>query len=193
MGYSERKYVKRVQAMFTERQFELLREYAQEIDMPVGTLVRETVEKALITDLEQRRKQKALEWMAAPGFGPDLGRGRLAKAILSGKLGKRGCWHADAKPESERPAGRRRYFFSFDWTRLMPQKRTPSPMRNMAIPIGEPQPRTKNQSMSSSFSRPDCPAGHSPLPASPQLAGSGKCQATFCARDQEQRLEHNGK
>jgi len=65
MGYSERKYVKRVQAMFTERQFELLWEYAQEIDMPVGTLVRETVEKALIADLEQRRKQKALEWMAA--------------------------------------------------------------------------------------------------------------------------------
>ena len=65
MGYPERKYVKRIQGMFTERQFDLLREYAQEIDMPVGTLVRETVEKALITDLEQRRKQKALEWMAA--------------------------------------------------------------------------------------------------------------------------------
>jgi hypothetical protein len=65
MGYSERKYVKRIQAMFTKRQFELLQEYAQEIDTPVGALVRETVEKALITDLEQRRKQKALEWMAA--------------------------------------------------------------------------------------------------------------------------------
>jgi len=65
MGYSKRKYVRRVQAMFTERQFELLRQYAQEIDTPVGTLVRETVENALITGLEQRRKQKALEWMAS--------------------------------------------------------------------------------------------------------------------------------
>ena len=59
------KYVRRVQTMFTERQFELLQRYAQEIDIPVGTLVRETVEKVLIADLEQRRKQKALEWMAA--------------------------------------------------------------------------------------------------------------------------------
>ena len=59
------KYVRRVQTMFTERQFELLQQHAHETDMPVGTLVRETVEKALIADLEQRRKQKALEWMAA--------------------------------------------------------------------------------------------------------------------------------
>jgi hypothetical protein len=51
--------------MFTERQYELLREYAQETDTPVGTLVRETVEESLITDLEQRRKKRALEWMAA--------------------------------------------------------------------------------------------------------------------------------
>jgi hypothetical protein len=51
--------------MFTERQYELLQQYAQEIDTPVGTLVRETVEESLITDLEQRRKQKALEWMAS--------------------------------------------------------------------------------------------------------------------------------
>ena len=65
MAHAARKYVKRVQAMFTERQYELLREYAQEIDTPVGTLVRETVEESLITDLEQRRKQKALAWMAS--------------------------------------------------------------------------------------------------------------------------------
>jgi hypothetical protein len=51
--------------MFTERQYELLEEYAQEIETPVGTLVRETVEESLITDLEQRRKKKALEWMAS--------------------------------------------------------------------------------------------------------------------------------
>ncbi|MEJ2737586.1 MAG: hypothetical protein P8189_29200 [Anaerolineae bacterium] len=65
MARSAQKYVRRVQAMFTERQYELLREYAQETDTPVGTLVRETVEESLITDLEQRRKQKALEWMAS--------------------------------------------------------------------------------------------------------------------------------
>jgi hypothetical protein len=51
--------------MFTERQYELLREYSQETGTPVGTLVRETVEESLITDLEQRRKKKALEWMAS--------------------------------------------------------------------------------------------------------------------------------
>jgi hypothetical protein len=65
MRSAEKKYVKRVQAMFTEQQFELLRQYAQEINMPISTLVRETVEEALIIDLEQRRKQKALEWMAS--------------------------------------------------------------------------------------------------------------------------------
>jgi hypothetical protein len=65
MARTAQKYVKRVQTMFTERQYELLMEYAEEIDTPVGTLVRETVEESLITDLEQRRKKKALEWMAA--------------------------------------------------------------------------------------------------------------------------------
>ena len=65
MARTARKYVKRVQAMFTEWQYELLREYAQETDTRVGTLVRETVEESLLTDLEQRRRKKALEWMAS--------------------------------------------------------------------------------------------------------------------------------
>lgn len=65
MARTGRKYAKRVQTMFTERQYELLVEYAQETDTPVGTLVRETVEESLLTDLEQRRKKKALEWMAS--------------------------------------------------------------------------------------------------------------------------------
>jgi hypothetical protein len=65
MGYAGRKYIKRVQAMFTDEQFELLQQYAQEIDVPIGTLVRETVQSALIVNLEQRRKEKALEWMAS--------------------------------------------------------------------------------------------------------------------------------
>jgi len=51
--------------MFTEWQYDLLQQYAKELNVPVGTLVRETVQKALITDLEQGRKEKALEWMAA--------------------------------------------------------------------------------------------------------------------------------
>lgn len=65
MARAARKYVKRVQTMFTERQYELLLEYARETDTSVGTLVRETVQESLITDLEQRRKRKALEWMAS--------------------------------------------------------------------------------------------------------------------------------
>jgi hypothetical protein len=57
--------------MFTERQYELLREYAQETDTPVGTLVRETVEESLLIGLEQRRKEKALEWMASQHLPTD--------------------------------------------------------------------------------------------------------------------------
>ena len=65
MESAGKKYTKRVQAMFTEKQFEILQQYAQEMHVPVSTLVRETVEEALITNLEQRRKEKALEWMAS--------------------------------------------------------------------------------------------------------------------------------
>ena len=65
MARTARKYVKRVQAVFTEWQYELLREYAEETDTPIGTVVRETVEESLITDLEMRRKKEALEWMAS--------------------------------------------------------------------------------------------------------------------------------
>ena len=61
MGRPARKYMKRVQTMLTERQYELLQEYAQEINKPLGALVREAVEQSLIIDLEKRRKQKALE------------------------------------------------------------------------------------------------------------------------------------
>lgn len=61
MGRPARKYAKRVQMMLTEQQYELLHEYAQEIDKPLSVVIRETVEQSLIIDLEQRRKQKALE------------------------------------------------------------------------------------------------------------------------------------
>jgi hypothetical protein len=58
-----RKHVKRVQTIFTEQQYELLKEHATEMDKPLSVLIREIVEQSLILDLEQRRKQKALEWM----------------------------------------------------------------------------------------------------------------------------------
>lgn len=61
MGRPARKYVRRVQTMFTEQQYDLLREYAREKDKPISAVIRETVEQALILDLEQQRKQKALE------------------------------------------------------------------------------------------------------------------------------------
>jgi len=63
MGRSAPKYVKRVQAMLTERQYTLLQAHAQEIGKPLGVLVRETVDRALIKDLEQQRKQEALDWL----------------------------------------------------------------------------------------------------------------------------------
>jgi len=63
MGYASAKYAKRVQTMFTEDQYELLQEYAQESKKPLSVLIRETVEQWLLHELEQRRKHKALEWM----------------------------------------------------------------------------------------------------------------------------------
>lgn len=60
MGRPAPKYTKRVQTMLTERQYALLRTYAQETNKPLGVLIRETVEHTLIKDLEHRRKQEAL-------------------------------------------------------------------------------------------------------------------------------------
>ena len=54
------KYARRVQTMLTDRQYELLQEYAREIKKPLGVLLREIVEKTLIKDLERRRKEMAL-------------------------------------------------------------------------------------------------------------------------------------
>lgn len=65
MGRPARKYVKRVQTMLTKQQYEVLQEYAQEINKSLSVLLRETVEQSLIIDLERRCKQKALEWMSA--------------------------------------------------------------------------------------------------------------------------------
>jgi len=60
MGHPKKKYVKRVQTMFTEHQYEVLQEYAQEQSKPLGTVIRDTIEQILISDLEQKRKEKAL-------------------------------------------------------------------------------------------------------------------------------------
>ena len=61
----EPRYVKRVQTMFTEQQHALLLAYAQDINKPLSTLIREMVERTLLKELEQRRKREALEWMAS--------------------------------------------------------------------------------------------------------------------------------
>jgi len=57
MPRSSGKYARRVQTMLTDRQYELLQEYAREIKRPLGVLLREIVEKTLIKDLERRRKE----------------------------------------------------------------------------------------------------------------------------------------
>jgi hypothetical protein len=51
--------------MFTEQQHALLSAYAQDINKPLSTLIREMVERTLLKELEQRRKREALEWMAS--------------------------------------------------------------------------------------------------------------------------------
>ena len=71
VGRPARKYVRRVQTMLTEQQYELIQEYAQEMQKSVSALIREAVEDALIVDLEQHRKKKALAWMARQNLPVD--------------------------------------------------------------------------------------------------------------------------
>ncbi len=65
MPRTTRQYVQRVQTLFTPRQYELLSEYAQEVQKPLSVVVREAVERVLLAELEQRRKQEALEWLCS--------------------------------------------------------------------------------------------------------------------------------
>lgn len=58
-------YTQRVQTLFTPQQYELLRDYAIESQKPLSVIVRETVVQHLLDKLEQRRKQKALEWLCS--------------------------------------------------------------------------------------------------------------------------------
>lgn len=52
---------RRVQALFTPEQYELLRAHAAERGESVSELVRETVSRYLLADLEKKRRQRALE------------------------------------------------------------------------------------------------------------------------------------
>ena len=58
-------YTQRVQTLFTSRQYEMLCDYAAESEKPLSVIVRETVVQHLLDKLDQRRKQKALEWLCS--------------------------------------------------------------------------------------------------------------------------------
>ena len=72
MERTAEKSTKRVQAMFTEKQYELLTEHARETGTPVSALVRKTVEESLLNDLERRRRQQAVEWIHLQNIPPLL-------------------------------------------------------------------------------------------------------------------------
>nr|HID13923.1 hypothetical protein [Anaerolineae bacterium] len=59
------RYTRRVQTLFTPQQYELLREHAREVKKPLSVVVREAVERSLLTKLEQRRKREALKWLCS--------------------------------------------------------------------------------------------------------------------------------
>ncbi len=65
MKYETGEYVRRVQTLFTPRQYQLLQEYAQEVKKPLSVVVREAVEQSLLEELEQQRKKAALEWLCS--------------------------------------------------------------------------------------------------------------------------------
>ncbi len=64
-------YTQRVQTLFTSRQYEMLCDYAAESEKPLSVIVRETVVQHLLDKLEQRRKQKALEWLCSQELAVD--------------------------------------------------------------------------------------------------------------------------
>ena len=55
------KYVRRAQTLLTEEQYSLLEEHARQVGKPLSVLIRETIEKYLLDDLERERKLEALE------------------------------------------------------------------------------------------------------------------------------------
>ncbi len=57
--------LKRVQAMLSEEEYELLLEKCRTEKVSMSRLVRETVARYLIAPLERERKLKAVEWIAA--------------------------------------------------------------------------------------------------------------------------------
>ena len=56
---------RRAQVVFSDQEYALLESYATETKRSVSDIIRQTVRKALIIDLEQHRKQAAVAWFAA--------------------------------------------------------------------------------------------------------------------------------
>jgi len=54
-------YTKRVQAVLTDEQYEMLSDLADETGKPVSQLVREAVEKVYLQKASEERRQAALE------------------------------------------------------------------------------------------------------------------------------------
>ncbi|MEW5767426.1 MAG: hypothetical protein AB1797_07330 [bacterium] len=52
-------YCKRAQVLFTEEQYRLLSEAAQIAHKPVGTIIRESLEKTILAPRKQQKKREA--------------------------------------------------------------------------------------------------------------------------------------
>jgi|GEM_PF-2553168 len=57
--------MRRAQVVLPEEEYNLLREYAAENKQSVSLLIRQTVHKFLLADLERRRKEQALARLVA--------------------------------------------------------------------------------------------------------------------------------
>jgi hypothetical protein len=56
---------RRAQVVLTEQEYDLLTDYAAETKQSVSVIIRQALRKAVIIDLEQRRKQQALARLAS--------------------------------------------------------------------------------------------------------------------------------
>jgi hypothetical protein len=54
-------YCKRAQVLFTEEQHRLLSEFAQATHKPIGTVIRESIEKEIIAQRKQQKRREAAE------------------------------------------------------------------------------------------------------------------------------------
>jgi hypothetical protein len=53
-------YTRRVQTVLTEAQYQLLNQLSEELQKPVGVLIREAVEKIYIEEAQRHRRRAAL-------------------------------------------------------------------------------------------------------------------------------------